>query len=673
MAKLVPDSSRTKVIFSSSAEERFYLLCQRLPDPWRVYYSRTLSALNEDEGLQYGEIDFVLYHPRWGVIVVEVKGGRIRFDAERQAFQSINRHGEVHNIKNPFQQVMAWKSRLIKCLRDADRKLPVSHAVCLPSVIEEDLNGVPGVDVTTVIGKERMVRLEHSLKTIVEIQQPDKYLRFDDCGDFLETMLAGESMSTRLHLHDYIESQTSRVNDVESMQESLLVPITSSERLGIEGEAGTGKSLLAIGVARSFRDQGLRVLLLASNDYLNDHLVKSTGAGVFVLSYVEFAASYGINFETAPDGYKGTPDDWVQYEGPERLKKAVANGGQRFDVLICDEAQDVQPFWWEAFESVLDPSTPEKPSRFYIFFDRSQGVFGSGGEHKHFVPEEVLPVKAPYFPLVNNYRNTREIAGFSRHFRTGKAVLQSYCGRVGYAPKIITYKDKEDCQRKLDALCRSLTRDERVDPKDMAILSARAIDSDESVLKGIKSLGGKKLGAWRKPGTELGVSTVQSFKGMETGVGIIVNISEYHLPMTHPIMASLVYVACTRAQHMLFVFVRADDEKRAALEAGLAGIEKPGIMVVDRTEEDFVYAGRITHFNPDRMGWLEVDDPSFTSTGIMVFPADLKAAGIAKVKVGQRMKFRPRSEGSMTIAADLGVIEESVIDIPSRNSEQQAV
>lgn len=656
MAKVFPDSKRTKVVFSSSAEERFYLLCEQLPDPWRVYYSRTLSDLTEDEGLRYGEIDFVLYHPRFGAIVIEVKGGRIKYEPELQKFQTVNRLGEVHNIKNPFQQVMAWKSRFIKSLRDLSQPVPVSHAVCFPSVVETDMQGIPGVDASIVIGKSRLLRLEAALKEIVALQQPERYLNFADVTVTLDSLLIGESLTTRLHLHDYIASQKARVSDVESQQDSIMVPITSSLRLGIEGEAGTGKTILGIRLARHFRDQGKRVLMLASNEYLNDSLVKATGAGVIVLSYMEFAASYGINLTTPPDWYIGKKDDWVQYEGPEKLKDAVVHGGQRFDVLICDEAQDVQPFWWEAFEAVLDQSNTEMPARFYLFFDRSQGVFGSGGDHKHFVPEEVLPVKAPYFPLINNYRNTREIAGFARHFRTGDAVLQSYCGRMGYSPQIITYKNREEFKARLDALCRSLLRDERLTPKDLTILSARALDSDESMLKDVKQIGGQSI---VPPGQEgLQASTVHSFKGLETPVGIVVNVSEYNLPSHHPIMASLMYVAFTRAQHMLFVFVREDDnQKRTALEDAMKAIGGAGVMVVDRSEEDFMFSGRVTHFNPERMGWLQVDDPSFSTSGIMFFPSDVKGAGITGLKVGQRIKFRPRSEGGVTIACDLGVIE----------------
>ena len=88
----------------------------------------------------------------------------------------------------------------------------------------------------------------------------------------------------------------------------------------------------------------------------------------------------------------------------------------------------------------------EEDSNLYIFFDRSQGVFGSGSSDNNFVPEEV-PIKGPYFPLVNNYRTTSEINSFAQSFRTGKNILTGHSNRVGYLPEIITYKDEKDLKK----------------------------------------------------------------------------------------------------------------------------------------------------------------------------------------------------------------------------------
>jgi len=124
MALMYPDTNATRVIFASGAEESFYEACRNsLSDAWKVYYSRTLSTIDRDSGMKDNEIDFVLYHRAYGVLVIEVKGGRIRHDANSGKFYSINRYNESFEIKDPFQQALVWKSRFIRVLRNRNIKM----------------------------------------------------------------------------------------------------------------------------------------------------------------------------------------------------------------------------------------------------------------------------------------------------------------------------------------------------------------------------------------------------------------------------------------------------------------------------------------------------------------------------------------------------------------------
>ena len=51
-----------------------------------------------------GEADFVVAHPRHGVLVLEVKGGAIRRDQATLAWTSEDLGGQTHPIKDPFEQ-----------------------------------------------------------------------------------------------------------------------------------------------------------------------------------------------------------------------------------------------------------------------------------------------------------------------------------------------------------------------------------------------------------------------------------------------------------------------------------------------------------------------------------------------------------------------------------------
>lgn len=660
MAKVFPDNQTTRVIFISQAEEEFYQACkEKLSDSWQVFYSCTLSTLEPGQGLRDNEIDFVLYHPRLGVICCEIKGGRIEYDAGSDTFYSINRHEKKFVIKNPFQQVLNWKSRFLRYLRKENIKVPVSHCVVFPKVDEKEIPQTTEVDPVLVLGRNKMQNFQRALEDLVLASQPEKFLEFEDVGKELDRIIRGTSFETRMYIRDYLDAHEVRVRDVQYIHETLITPISSARRLAIEGEAGTGKTMLAIMLAKHFKALDRRILLLSSNPFLNSYLRAELGEGIDIYTYPELSSTYGVEILRRPASFEGTREDWVQFEGPDRLKKAISNSQKRWDVVLCDEAQDVQPFWWDALETVLDRNNED--SRFYVFFDRSQGVFGSGGS-EHFVPEDVLPVKPPYFPLVHNYRNTREIAGFARAFRTGTQILQSHSGRLGYLPEIITYDTPEDARAKLERLFNRLFDEERLEAKDVTILSARRPFGEGSVLQKQESIGGRKLvdlhfkdsmkGSF-DPKTMIQASTIASFKGLETNVGVIMNLSEYNLPLTNPIMSSLLYVACSRAKHMLYLLVRKDDTKLDTLKKALAKLEYTGSMLIEGSSADFEFNGVVIHYNPERVGWLKVDDPAFEKNNVMFFPSDVSKANLGEIKLGAKLRFKPRVEGLVTIAADL--------------------
>jgi hypothetical protein len=677
MAKIYPDSQHTRVVFASSAEEQIYRIAKtELPDPWRVYYSCVLSDFEKDEGLKDNEIDFLFYHPRYGLVVLEVKGGRISFDG--QQFSSINRFGKSFVIKDPFQQSLAFKSRLIRFLKKRGIRTPVSHGVSFPDVMEEEFHSTSAHNQDLIFGRSKLAHLAQSLQRLVEQSQPQQYLDFEDVGSALDEALVGNSFVTKLYLKDYIDGHELRVRDMETIHETLITPIASCRRLGLEGEAGTGKTMLAVLLAKHFRDRGQSVLLLTSNALLNLLISGDLGKGIEVQTYTELGLSFGVNLLIPPQEFVGERDDWVQYEAPDRLHKAILASNKRFDVMICDEAQDVQPFWWEPLGSLnqtsgspllLDdnqnpiPEETTQGGRLYVFFDSSQGVFGSGG-HSRFVASEVLPIPPPYFPLVHNYRTTREIATFSRSFRTSQGVLQSHCGRLGYIPELITYKDHEDARRKLAELVQRLVHRESLFHNQITLLSARNPGAKESMLYQIDAIGkapihrftSAKKTSWqdaKPPLDSLGISTIAAFKGLETPIGILINLSEYKLPADHPIMASLIYVACTRAKHMLYIMVQEDDDKQKAFAKALTSIKSAGTLTLEGPLHDFELVGKITHWNPERLGWLAVEESGFKQGGVMFFPHDIRNAGLPGVKVGDQLKFRPRIEGFLTIAADL--------------------
>ena len=227
MATMIPDTAKQRVVFPSSAEEIFYRAASTgLGAGWRVYYSCVLSAFEPGEGIQSNEIDFVLWHPSAGFVVIEVKGGRIQI--ENGEFFSINRQGEKFRIQNPFNQALVWKNRFYRFLKRENMRMPVCHAVCLPNLDESELPVTAGVERELVIGRGRLANLEQTLNEIVRKSHLEKYLKFVNPGEkAIDRLVNGSHYESRKYLREYIDHHDLRVADIESIQESLVTGVTS--------------------------------------------------------------------------------------------------------------------------------------------------------------------------------------------------------------------------------------------------------------------------------------------------------------------------------------------------------------------------------------------------------------------------------------------------------------
>jgi hypothetical protein len=129
------------------------------------------------------------------------------------------------------------------------------------------------------------------------------------------------------------------------------------------------------------------------------------------------------------------------------------------------------------------------------------------------------------------------------------------------------------------------------------------------------------------------------------------------MPLTNPIMASLLYVACTRAKHMLYILLQQDDPKKEVIQKAVDAIANKGSLIIGEASHDHVYAGTVSYFNPERVGWLTVEDATLQRSTLMFFPYDLKEVGKEKIEVGTRLSFRVRLEGFAPIATDLKLIQ----------------
>lgn len=128
MAKMYPAKLPETSDISYAERTLFEALQKQLNNKFSVYHSfHWTEATNTPR-----EIDFVIFHPEKGFIVLEVKGGKIIID-DGQWF-SENKYGSFH-IDDPFRQVHDNMYFLLNFYKQRSKQAfpgMASYGVCFP-------------------------------------------------------------------------------------------------------------------------------------------------------------------------------------------------------------------------------------------------------------------------------------------------------------------------------------------------------------------------------------------------------------------------------------------------------------------------------------------------------------------------------------------------------------
>src|SRR5437868_13126656 len=132
MARMIPFPIRRDV--KSPAEKRLYeMFNMQLSADWTIFHNIPWQARDIRHGAKDGETDFVLAHPDYGILILVVKGGQIRYDGASGQW-----HSNEYTIKDPFEQARNSKYSLLEVLKELpywhSQWITVGHAVAFPDV-----------------------------------------------------------------------------------------------------------------------------------------------------------------------------------------------------------------------------------------------------------------------------------------------------------------------------------------------------------------------------------------------------------------------------------------------------------------------------------------------------------------------------------------------------------
>ncbi|MBL9182982.1 MAG: NERD domain-containing protein [Verrucomicrobiaceae bacterium] len=550
MARLVPHHD-TSTIEHPSERSVAEALCAQLPPEVVVFHSYPWLRPERHErsgkvNLHEGEADFVILHPRFGIMVVEVKGGHVYYDQQTMRWE---RHGARHEMKDPFVQAAKNMHALEATAKERyfKNELPFVRGYCavFPDC-EWTGTAPPGAVNANLFAASDLSKLGTRLEALFRAfdRRKDHAPLPTPVLDGLMKTLTSEFKLTPA-LWREIEQQERVLFRFTEDQLLLLNFLNQHRRAAVRGVAGSGKTQLALAKARQFADEGKRVLLLCYNRMLADWLAEQVAEQkdrITAINYHRMALEWCGRAKVAfPAG--GQDEAFWSTSAARLFENAIERlDSDRFDAVVVDEGQDFHESWWDSVEW-LNRDLSDGP--LYVFYDPAQQL-------QHQTPQRLPQLGTPYH-LPTNCRNTKQISDFC-----AKAIGHAITVKPGQPegrPPTIRIAANEQAQKAQVAACLDewLSGTSGLSCKQIAILSAQSLS--RSSLRHCASIGRWRvtgdLEEWRA-GKAVLHTTLRRFKGMEADAVIVHDIPKVEpTPDENQFSAKHLYVACSRAKHLL--------------------------------------------------------------------------------------------------------------------------
>lgn len=564
MAKMIPPIIDPEI--KSEAERTIYRWFEKLE--WKnCVILHSLGLARHTDNI-FGEIDFVVISTE-GILCIEVKGGSVYPKDGVWAFE--NRYGKVeYKVKGPFMQaqgnMQSLRQHLVKRLAKNDSLVKCQYAACVmtpncsisgtgPDIIPEVLfdetytqDDLSKFFDSTFGYWRQLIRSKHGFEggklSKADIERAVNLLR----GDFRFV----PSLSVILNR---VDEQLLAVTDEQYL---IMEGFDDNDRLLIYGAAGTGKTLLALEQCRRYEASGHKVLYLCYNKLIASYVreVRDKENGKYDVNTLH-SLMLKICGETS-DGIwdaeyyeKVLPDKFIEIMDYDVEDK-------NYDVVIIDEGQDLMNTYYYMCISYLIKGG-FSGGKWTIYFDPQQNIFNSNNELTEIWKQLKQDAETSY-KLTINCRNTRQIAVANKMISN---IEQAKSLRAeGIDVEYIKYSSIAEERKVLLRTIRNL-RSQGISPGEIVILSAYSNRNNKSCINEFvfpEDLGNVRISptmiTFERRTTDF--FTIQSFKGLESKVIIIIDIDDFESEQSR----LLNYVAASRARTLLYVFYNVNIEEQ---------------------------------------------------------------------------------------------------------------
>lgn len=560
MARMIPSviSPETK----SGAERKIFKWFEKAEgtDDWVVFHSLGIA---QHQTLIEGEVDFLVVAPKLGIFALEVKGGRVKRTNGMWTFT--NRYGHVDTkSRGPFEQA---KDAIHSIMNSIKAKADVEHynvanlhygyGIMVPDIeyssmgIDEDPWQVFDCNDNENV-HDFIVRISEGSKKKFEGTygqlNPSKLPTAQD-AKYLISILRSD-FDKVLAIKARINNAEQELIELTEKQYKCLDQIEENRRGVVYGPAGTGKTLLAIEQAKKSVSNGKKVALICFNNsigtwfraYFEEQAIeyKPSYVGTFhkLLLDIVSDASENLVIPSEPESIRVFYEDTL----PSKALKILLDKPCEFDEIILDEAQDLmKDTYLDIFDLLIKKGFEHGSWKFFGDYSR-QAIYSNELDGREMLEHLENRTSFIRYKLTENCRNTRQICDNIQTV-TGYEAPKDLWTKVEGPP--VDHKTCSSEEEELDKLRLLLNEleDKNIEREKITILSPRS--RENSIVSRIDNMEIKDYNF--KSSDNISFSTVQSFKGLENAVVILVDINSYSA-------VNLMYVALSRARTALYIF-----------------------------------------------------------------------------------------------------------------------